>query len=581
VTRRPGDPHTARPRLAGADEPTVVLTPVPPPGGPPNQSLGRASSMMAVASLISRVTGFLRHVALASVLGFAVLNDSYIVANTLPNIVYELLLGGVLSSVMIPLLVRAQGEDADGGVAYTRRLLTVAGTVLLVATAAAMLAAPLLTRVYLGGQNAGGSAGAANPELATALALLLLPQIFFYGVGALLGAILNSRGVFGPFAWAPVLNNLVVLGVVAVFYAMPGEVSLDPVRLGEPKLLVLGLGTTLGIVVQALVLVPALPRVGFRYRPSWGWDRRLSAAGSLALWVIGYVLIGQVGYAVTIRVAAGASAGSVSIYAYTWLLLQVPYGVLGVSLLTALMPRMSRAAAEQRTADVVADLSLGSRLATVTLLPVSVLLTLFGPVVGVAVFALGRAGDGGGNVRLGIALAVSAFGLLPFAIMMLQLRVFYALTDSRTPTLVQLFVVGIKIPMLLYCGALLPPEQVVFGLAAANSASFVFGAVLGNVLLRRRLGPLRTGEVLGTIWRALVSSAAGGLAALLAVELLPATVEWPAGAMAWAELGVATAVFVPVTLLALWAARARELQPLRRVLGRLAVRHKPRRRTPP
>jgi putative peptidoglycan lipid II flippase len=579
VTRRASDPHTVRPRLADPDdEPTVVLTPEPPPpGGPPGQSLGRASSMMAVASLISRVTGFLRHVALASVLGFAVLNDSYTVANTLPNIVYELLLGGVLSSVMIPLLVRAQKEDADGGVAYTRRLLTVAGTVLLLATAAAMLAAPLLTRLYLGGQNAGGPAEATNPELATALALLLLPQIFFYGVGALLGAILNSRGVFGPFAWAPVLNNVVVLGVVAVFYAMPGEVSLDPVRLGEPKLLVLGLGTTLGIVVQALVLVPALPRVGFRYRPSWGWDRRLSAAGSLALWVIGYVLIGQIGYAVTIRVAAGASAGSVSIYAYCWLLLQVPYGVLGVSLLTALMPRMSRAAAEQRTADVVADLSLGSRLVTVTLLPVSVLLTLFGPTIGVAVFALGRAGDGGGNVRLGIALAVSAFGLLPFAIMMLQLRVFYALTDSRTPTLVQLFVVGIKIPMLLACGALLPPEQVVFGLAAANSASFVFGAVLGNVLLRRRLGRLHTGEALGTVWRTLVASAAGGLAALLAVELLPAMAGWPAGARAWAVLGVATVVFVPVTLLALWAVRARELQPLRRILGRLAVRHKPRR----
>jgi putative peptidoglycan lipid II flippase len=162
----------------------------------------------------------------------------------------------------------------------------------------------------------------------------------------------------------------------------------------------------------------------------------------------------------------------------------------------------------------------------------------------------------------------------------LQMRVFYALTDSRTPTLVQLFVVGIKIPMLLACGALLPPEQVVFGLAAANSASFVFGAVLGNVLLRRRLGRLRTGEVLGTIWRTVVASAAGGLAALLAVEILPtAAVAWPAGARAWAVLGVATVVFAPVTLLALWAVRARELQPLRRILGRLAERHKPRRRT--
>ena len=134
-----------------------------------------------------------------------------------------------------------------------------------------MLAAPLLTRLYLGGQSA-----TANPELATALAYLLLPQILFYGLGALLGAILNTRGSFGAFAWAPVLNNLVVLVVLGIYALMPGEISLDPVRMGEPKLLVLGVGTTLGIVVQALVLLPTLRRTGFVYRPRWGWDPRLS-----------------------------------------------------------------------------------------------------------------------------------------------------------------------------------------------------------------------------------------------------------------------------------------------------------------
>ena len=324
------------------------------PGRPRRRgpSLGRASSLMAVASLVSRITGFLRQLALVTVLGLGVVNDSYTVANTLPNIVYELLLGGVLTSVMVPLLVRAQTEDADGGEAYTRRLLTVAGVVLAVATLAAMATAPLLTRLYLG-----DGAGPANPQLATAFAWLLLPQIFFYGVGALLGALLNTRGVFAPFAWAPVLNNVVVLAVLGVFVAVPGRITLDPVQLSDPKLLVLGIGTTLGIVAQALVLIPAVRRTGFRYRPLWGWDRRLTETGGLAVWVVAYVLIGQVGYIVTTRVAAGAAPGSVAIYSNAWLLLQVPYGVLGVSLLTALMPRMSRAAAEGRTADVVADLA--------------------------------------------------------------------------------------------------------------------------------------------------------------------------------------------------------------------------------
>lgn len=521
---------------------------------------------MAVASLVSRITGFVRQLALATVLGFGVVNDSYTVANTLPNIVYELLLGGVLTSIMVPLLVRAQTEDADGGEAYTRRLLTVACAALAVATLAAMAAAPLLTRLYLGDGN-----GPANPQLATAFAWLLLPQIFFYGLGALLGALLNTRGVFGPFAWAPVLNNVVVLVVLGVFVALPGQISLDPVRMGEPKLLVLGVGTTLGIVAQALVLLPAVRRSGFRYRPLWGWDRRLGETGGLALWVVGYVLIGQVGYVVTTRVAAAAAPGSVSIYANAWLLLQVPYGVLGVSLLTALMPRMSRSAAEGRLADLVADLGLGVRLSAVVLLPVSALLTVTGTAVGVALFSVGAGADGGGPARLGATLAASAFGLLPFAVTMLQLRAFYALTDSRTPTLLQLAIVGVKIPLLLTAGVVLPPERVVLGLAAANGLSFVFGAVLGQVLLHRRLGRLGTAAVLGALLRTLTASVLAALAALAAVLLVRGVLpDLGPVARAWVELGVAALVGVPVAAVAMLVLRVPELAALRARLRRPA-----------
>ena len=523
-------------------------------------SLGRASGLMAIASLVSRITGFVRQLALVTVLGLGVVNDSYTVANTLPNIVYELLLGGVLSSVMVPLLVRAQTEDADGGEAYTRRLLTVAGVALALATLVAMAAAPLLTRLYLG-----DGSGPAHPQLATAFAWLLLPQIFFYGLGALLGALLNTRGVFGPFAWAPVLNNVVVLGVLAVFVALPGRISLDPVQMGEPKLLLLGAGTTLGIVVQALVLLPAVRRTGFRYRPLWGWDRRLTETGGLALWVVGYVLIGQLGYIVTTRVAASAAPGSVAIYANAWLLLQVPYGVLGVSLLTALMPRMSRSAAEGRTADVIDDLALGTRLSAVVLLPVSALLTVFGTAVGVALFSLGAGSAGGGAVRLGAALAASAFGLLPYAVTMLQLRVFYALTDSRTPTLLQLVIVGVKIPLLLAAPLLLPPDRVVLGLAAANGLSFVVGAVLGQVLLHRRLGRLGTARVLGALIRMGVAAVLAGLAALGVAWLLGPLLDGAGPvARAWAELGVATVGGLPRAVVAMVLLRGLEQAAARR-----------------
>jgi putative peptidoglycan lipid II flippase len=546
----PAASEPGAPAPAGPEQPDGPAQPAAPEPKP--VSLLRASGSMAVASLVSRITGFARQVALVAALGLTVVNDSYTVANTLPNIIYEFLLGGVLSSVMVPLLVRAQAEDPDGGETYTRKLLTVSAVVLTAATALAMLAAPLLTTLYLGD----GSTGHVNPALATAFAWLLLPEIVFYGMGALFGAILNTKGVFGPFAWAPVLNNLTMLAVLGVYLLMPGEVTAD---LTNPKLLVLGLGTTLGIALQALVLLPALRRAGVRYRPRWGWDRRLSEAGGLALWVTAYVLVGQAGYIVTTRVAAAANPGSVATYTNAWLLLQVPYGVLGVSLLTALLPRMSRSAAEGRLADVVADLSLGARYSTIALVPVTVLITVFGSSIGVALFSLGRSGATEA-ARLGLTMAVSAFGLLPFALVMLQLRVFYAMKDARTPTLIQVIIVAAKIPLLLVCPLLLPPERVVLGLAVANALSFVVGAAVGQVWLKVRLGRLDTRAMLVTLTKTVVAAGFGGAAGVGVRWLLPSGLS--GAATAWLVLAVGGVVGGVITLAALRVLRLSELTPL-------------------
>jgi putative peptidoglycan lipid II flippase len=297
------------------------------------------------------------------------------------------------------------------------------------------------------------------------------------------------------------------------------------------------------------------------------------------VWVVAYVLVGQAGLVVTTRVASSSTAGSVAVYSYAWLLLQVPYGVLGVSLVTALMPRMSRAAAEGRMRDVVADLSLGSRLFAVLLVPVSVMLTLFGTEIGVALFGL-RESNLDGAARVGTAIAVSAFGLLPFAISMLQLRVFYALTDSRTPTLIQLFTVAVKIPLMLACPALLPPEDVVLGLAAANAVSFIAGAVVGQVMLRRRLGRIPTREVLACVGRALLASLVGGLVAFGAITLLDGALGGLSPlARAWVELAVATVIMGSITLVAMKLLRVREIDTALGRLERLVDRRKPRRGT--
>ena len=526
------------------------------PSAPPGRSLLRASGSMAVASLVSRITGFARQIALVAALGLTVVNDSYTVANTLPNIIYELLLGGVLSSVMVPLLVRAQTEDPDGGTGYTQKLLTVSTAVLIAATAIAMLTAPLLTTLYVGGHHT----TKADPALATAFALLLLPEIVFYGLGALFGAVLNTKGVFGPFAWAPVLNNVVMLGVLGGYLVMPGDVTAD---FTNPKLLLLGLGTTFGIMVQALVLLPALRRVGVGWRPRWGWDRRLSEAGGLALWVTAYVLIGQAGYIVTTRVAFASDGGSVATYSNAWLLLQVPYGVLGVSLLTALLPRMSRSAAQGRVQDVVSDLSLGSRYSAVALIPVTLMIMVFGGTIGVALFSLGRSNPAEA-VRLGRTMAVSAFGLLPFALVMLQLRVFYAMKDARTPTIIQLVLVSAKIPLLLICPLVLTPRNVVLGLAVANATSFVVGAVVGQIWIRRRLGHLGSKAVLVTVVKTATASGAGALAGLGVLRGLHAFVGPGLGPvpMAWLVLVVGGLLGLVVTVAGMRVLRLSEVAPL-------------------
>ncbi|MQA60502.1 MAG: murein biosynthesis integral membrane protein MurJ [Actinophytocola sp.] len=558
------DPDALRPY----DELTRVLPAITQAGAPAEPadqqpSLARSTGKIAIASLISRITGFLWKVMLAWALGIAVRNDSFNVANTLPNIIYELLLGGVLASIVVPLLVRSQ-DDPDGGEAYTQRLITVALTLLAGATVVAVAAAPLFTSLYVD-----SSTGRASHELTTAFAYLLLPQIFFYGMFALLMAILNAKHNFGPPAWAPVVNNLVVMATIGVFALMPGEISIDPVRLGDAKLLTLGIGVTLGIVAQAAMLVPPLLRSGFRFKWNWGIDARMKEFGGLAAWILGYVAVSQVGYIVNTRVLTAGDEGGMTSYYYAWLLLQLPYGVIGVSLLTAIMPRMSRAAADGDNHKLVADLSYASRISTVTLLPIAAVMTVVGSAVGVALFSLGKS-DVAAAERLGQSLAIAAFGLLPYALVMLQLRVFYALKDARTPTLIMLVMTVVKVPLLYLCPIILEPRQIVLGAMMVNSLTFVVGAVLGQVWLWVRLGNLRSRRVLGVILFTLVACALGVTAAVLAGYLVPDSLG--AVTRAWLTLVVQSVVGLGVSFGVLAALKVDEISPLTSRFARLVKR---------
>ncbi len=475
-------------------------------------SLLASSRTMAIASLASRVTGFLRSLVLVAALGIGLSDvaDAYNLANTLPNMVYELLLGGVLASVIIPVLVQAQHDDVDRGVAYTQRLLSMATAILGGATVLAVLAAPLLASIF---------GGSASKQALTGLwATLLLPEIFFYGLGAMFTAVLNTRDVYSWPAWAPVLNNLITIAAVGLFLLLPSAKPLTASSISAGQILVLGIGTTLGIAGQALVLFVPLKKSGF----TWQWRfralpsevGRMAEFRTLTSWVLGYVAISQVGVFAVNRVA-NVRRGGPSTFANADLLFQVPYGILGVSLLTALMPRMSRAAARGDTGSVLDDLRLGTRLSAVALIPVTAGLMVLAPEFTSVIF-VGHAHLSEARL-IGVALAAGSFGLLPFALVMLQQRVFYAMRDARTPTIINLAMVATKVVLVFTARSALHGDAIIVALTVSTSLSYLVGSVVGHVLLRRKFGSLGFGRVLRTMGWISVAAVAGAVVALVVV----------------------------------------------------------------
>lgn len=487
-------PPTTIPTRTERAAPTSTLAddaPATRPERDSDSSILRTSGSIALATLTSRITGFIRTVLVLAMLGPAIAS-AFQAAYVLPNMIAEVVLGAVLTAIVIPVLVRAEAEDADGGRGFINRIFTLTVSLLGTATIIALIAAPLLTYLNVGD-------GDVNRPLTTALAYLLLPEILFYGLSALFIAILNMKGLFKPGAWAPVLNNIVQIATLVLYALMPGEISLNPVRMTDPQLLVLGIGTTLGVVLQASILLPWLRRAGVRLQWQWGLDARLRKFGNMALAIVVYVAILQVGLIITYRIAAHATASGISVYATHWQLLQLPYGVLGVTILTAIMPRLSRNAAADDDRAVVDDLSMATRLTMVALVPVVAFMTFFGPAVGVAVFNFGKF-DAAVASQLGSVLAWGAFTLIPYSMTLVQLRVFYARQDAWTPTLMVLGITAVKV-IASYLGPVLfdDPDMVIRWLALSNGLGYLVGAIVGHYLLRKRLHDVRLTDVTRTV----------------------------------------------------------------------------------
>jgi putative peptidoglycan lipid II flippase len=524
-------------------------------------TLARSGTAIALGTVASRLTGFLRTVALGAAIGAAGIANAYNIANTVPNAIYDLLLGGVLTSVVVPLLVQAAHDDPDDGDAYAQRLLSMVTVGLAVVAVIAVVAAPLVIAVY------GHKLNPADRALATTFARYFLPQLFFYGVGATIGAILNVRGRFAAPMWAPVLNNVVVIAACVLFVAVThGRIRTG--HLTHTETLVLAIGTTAGVIVQTVALLPALRQCGFRMR--WRWDWRgagLRRAGPFAGWAFGYVVTNQLAF-----VAIANFAGIADVrhgvgfagYAYAFILFQLPYAVIGVTVITALFPGMSRSAAAGDEGGVASTLAEGLSVAAVILVPATVFLIILGVPFATLVLAHGRTTLPEAKL-IGLTLGGFGVGLVPFSAFQMQLRAWLAVRDSRTPMLVNVGVTAINLVADLVLVEVIHGPNKIIGLGLGYSLSYAIGTVIFAALLRRRMVSATATHVIRTHVRLLVA----GVAAAIPTYLISRLVVHQLGhgpLPALADVAVAGGVGLIVFWLVIRRMRVRELDQLLRML---------------
>ena len=477
----------------------------------------RSSAVVGLGTALSRVTGFVRVAAIAYALGGSTVAGVYSYASQTPSMLYELLLGGVLTATLVPLFVRqVEAHDEDA----TSAVFTVSAIALIALTVIGVVVAPWIVRLYT--FRVEGADRAGQQELATGLLRLFMPLIFLYGMVALENALLNARRRFAAAALAPVLNNVVV---IALFLALPRiadePLTLDRVRNDTGLVVLLGLGTTAGIAAVALTLVPALLRAGARLRALLDW-RHAAVAQMVRLsgWTVGYVVANQVALWVVLVLANGVDGGPF-LYLSAYAFFQLPHGLLAVSLMTTIAPEMASAAGRGDMPGLRERLSFGLRLTIVAVLPAAaVFVGLARPIV-VALLERG-AFSGADSAVVADTIVGFAVGLVPFSVYLFALRAFYSLHDTRTPFLLNCFenAVNVVLAIPLYAWLGIP------GLAFSFSAAYAAAAVLTLAVLRRRLD--------GFDGRAVADTAARVLAAGLAV----AGVSWlVARGLGWETTG--------------------------------------------
>ncbi|MGW0412051.1 murein biosynthesis integral membrane protein MurJ, partial [Streptomyces collinus] len=475
----------------------------------------KSSAVMAAGTMVSRLTGFVRSALIAAALGLGVLADSFQVAYQLPTMIYILTVGGGLNSVFVPQLVRSMKEDEDGGEAFANRLLTLVMVALAALTGLAMFAAPYLVRAL----SPTIAADAPANSVAVTFTRYFLPSIFFMGIHVVMGQILNARGKFGAMMWTPVLNNIVIIVSLGAFiwvYGTAAHSHLAVENIPPQGQRLLGVGVLLGLVVQALAMIPYLRETGFRIRLRFDWrGHGLGKAAMLAKWTVLFVLANQAGAMVVTQLSTAAGKGSgvqgtgFAAYANAQLIWGLPQAIITVSLMAALLPRISRSAAEGDAGAVRDDISQGLRTTAVAIVPIAFGFVALG--IPMCTLIFGSAGTTSA-VNMGYMLMAFALGLIPYSVQYVVLRAFYAYEDTRTPFYNTVIVAAVNAGAAGLCYLLLPSRWAVAGMAASYGLAYAIGVGVAWRRLRKRLGgDLDGARVMRTYARLAIASVPAAL----------------------------------------------------------------------